>query len=372
MKAKWVWILVWTALAGVQTGWAQEKQAATPPPPEVEVMAVVQKDLPVYKEWVASMDGLVNATIQAQVMGYLIKQNYKEGQVVHKGDLLFEIDPRPFQASLDEAGAVLAKYEAVLKTQQATLKRILPLAAANAVSQKDKDEAVGAVQAAEAQVLQAKAAYKKADLELGFTKIKSPIDGIAGIAKAQIGDLVGTSQSQVLTTVSTVDPIKVFVSLAETEYLQLAQDGRQRPSAVEGGTPLELILADGSTWKHPGRFAYADRQVDTQTGTLKVATTFPNPDNLLRPGQYAKIRALIKQETGALLVPQRAVSELQGRYQVAVVDAENVVRLRAVKVGERSDNFWVVTEGLKPGDRIVSEGLMKVRDGMKVTPKLKP
>jgi len=371
VKVKWVSLFVCAALAAFQTGWAQEKPGTTPPPPEVEVMTVLQKDLPVFKEWVASTDGLVNATIQAQVQGYLIKQNYRDGDFVHKGDLLFEIDPRPFQAALDEAKAVLAKYEAILKTSEATLKRILPLAKANAVSQKDKDDAVGAVQAAEAQVLQAKASYKKAALEVEFTKIKSPIDGIAGLANAQIGDLVGTPQGKPLTTISTVDPIKVHVSLSETEYLQLAGEGRGRSSSSEARMPLELILADGSTWKHPGRFAYADRQVDPQTGTLKVATTFPNPDNFLRPGQYAKIRAVVKQEAGALLVPQRAVSELQGRYQVAVVDADNVVRLKTVKVGERSDNLWIVTEGLKPGDRIVSEGLQKVKDGMKVVPKVK-
>lgn len=371
MKAKSVWILAWALLAAVQPGWAQEKPAVSPPAPEVEVTAVVQKDLPVFKEWVASTDGLVNATIQAQVQGYLIRQNYKEGDFVRKGTLLFEIDPRPFQAGVDEAKAALAKYEAVLTTSQSTLKRILPLARANAVSQKDKDDAVGAVQAAEAQVLQAKASYKKAALDLEFTKISSPIDGIAGLANAQIGDLVGTPQSKPLTTISTVDPIKVYVSLSEAEYLQLAQEGRSGSSARAGRMPLELILADGSTWKHQGSFAYADRQVDPQTGTLKVATVFPNPDNFLRPGQYAKVRAVIKQEAGALLVPQRAVSELQGRYQVAVVDADNVVRLRNVKVGERSENLWVVTEGLKAGERVVSEGIQKVKDGMKVVPKVK-
>ncbi|MCU0574129.1 MAG: efflux RND transporter periplasmic adaptor subunit [Syntrophobacteraceae bacterium] len=355
----------------VQPAWAQEKPAATPPPPEVEVMTVIQKDLPVFKEWVASTDGLVNAVIQAQVQGYLIRQNYKEGDFVRKGTLLFEIDPRPFQAGLDEARAALAKYEAVLTTRQATLKRILPLAKANAVSQKDKDDAVGSVQAAEAEVLQARANYRKKALDLEFTKITSPIDGIAGLANAQIGDLVGTPQSKPLTTISTVDPIKVYVSLSETEYLQLAPEAKERASSGGAHMPLELILADGSTWKHQGRFAYADRQVDPQTGTLKVATTFPNPDNFLRPGQYARIRAVIKQEAGALLVPQRAVSELQGRYQVAVVDADNVVQLRTVKVGERSENLWVITEGLKPGERIVSEGLQKVKDGLKVTPKVK-
>jgi membrane fusion protein (multidrug efflux system) len=370
VKTKWQGILVLGVVMAVQSAWAQEKPGA-PPPPEVEVVAVIQKDLPVTKEWVAVMDGLVNATIQAQVQGYLIKQLYREGDFVKKGTPLFEIDPRPFQAGLDEAKAALAKYEAVLKTRQATLKRILPLAAANAVSQKDKDDAVGAVQVAEADVLQAKAAYAKAALALEFTKIVSPIDGIAGSANAQIGDLVGPPQSKPLTTVSTVDPIKVYVSLSETEYLALGTEAKERQSTTPGRIHLELILADGSVWKHPGRFAYADRQVDPQTGTIKVAAVFPNPDNFLRPGQYAKVRAVLKEGVGALLVPQRAVSELQGQYQVAVVDADNVVRMRTVTVGERSGTLWVITEGLKPGERVVLEGLQKVKDGMKVIPRTK-
>ncbi|MHC1741541.1 MAG: efflux RND transporter periplasmic adaptor subunit [Syntrophobacteraceae bacterium] len=372
MKAKWVSILVWAILTSTQTGWAQDKSAAPAAPPEVEVMTVLQKDVPIYGEWVASLDGLVNATIQAQVQGYLIKQNYKEGDFVTKGALLFEIDPRPFQATVDETHAVLAKHEAVLRTRQATLKRILPLAAANAVSQKDKDDAVGAVQAAEAEVLAAKASHKKALLDLGFCKIASPIDGIAGIASAQIGDLVGTAQKQVLTTVSTVNPIKAYVALSESEYLGAAKRRGDAAMATTPDIPLELVLADGTTWKHPGKISFADRQVDPTTGTLKVAAVFPNPDNFLRPGQFAKVRALTKTEVGALLVPQRAVSELQGRYQVAVVDKENVVRLKTVKVGERMDNMWVILQGLNPGDMVVSEGLMKVREGIKVTPKMKP
>jgi membrane fusion protein (multidrug efflux system) len=363
---------VWVVLASVHSGWAQDKPSAPAAGPEVEVMTVVQKDVPVFGEWVATMDGLVNATIQAQVQGYLIKQNYKEGDYVTKGSLLFEIDPRPFQATLDEAKAVLAKYEAVLKTHQATLKRILPLAAANAVSQKDKDDAVGAVQAAEAQVLASKASYQRAQLDLSFTKITSPIDGIAGIANAQIGDLVGTPQSRVLTTVSTLNPIKVYVAISEAEYLATAKREGDTPKTSTPDIPLELLLADGSTWKHPGKISFADRQVDPTTGTLKVAGLFPNPDNILRPGQFAKVRARTKTIVGALLVPQRAVSELQGRYQVAVVDQDNVVRIKAVRVGERMDTNWVILEGLKPGDVVVSEGLMKVRDGVKVSPKMKP
>jgi RND family efflux transporter MFP subunit len=323
----------------------------------------------VYQEWVASMDGLVNATILAQVQGYLIKQNYKEGDLVKKGALLFEIDPRPFQAVVDEARAALAKQQAILQTAQANLKRILPLAAANAVSQRDKDNAIGSVQSAEAQVLASQAQVRKAELDLGFTKIISPIDGIAGAAKAQIGDLVGTPQALVLTTVSTVNPIKAYVPLSEREYLQAVEKSKQGAKADAEKTAFDLILADGRTWPHQGTFSFADRQVESQTGTIRVAILFPNPGNLLRPGQFAKVRALMKTEKGAILVPQRAVGELQGSYQVAVVDADNTVRIRGVTVGERIGNLWVIREGLKAGDRVVAEGTQKVGNGAKVTPK---
>jgi membrane fusion protein (multidrug efflux system) len=351
-------------------GCGEEKKAALPPPPpEVEVAEVVQRDVPVYREWVASMDGLVNATILAQVQGYLIRQNYKEGDFVKKGTLLFEIDPRPFQATLDEARAALANQMAVLQTAQANLNRILPLAAANAVSQRDKDNAVGAVQSAEAQVLAAKAQVRRAELDIGFTRIVSPIDGIAGAANAQLGDLVGTPQARVLTTVSTVHPIKVYVPLSEREYLQAVERGRGENRADAAKTAFELILGDGATWPQPGRFAFADRQVDPQTGTIKVAILFPNPEHTLRPGQYARVRALVGMEPGALLVPQRAVGELQGSYQVAVVESDDTVRIRGVKVGGRFENLWVVREGLKPGERVVAEGTQKVGQGVKVTPK---
>ncbi len=330
---------------------------------------VIQKDVPIYQEWVATMDGLVNATILAQVQGYLIKQNYKEGDFVKKGTLLFEIDPRPFQAALDEAKAALAKQQAVLKAAQANLNRILPLAAANAVSQRDKDNAMASVQSAEAQVLASQAQVRKAELDLSFTKITSPIDGIAGAAKAQIGDLVGTPQAQVLTTVSTVNPIKVYVPISEREYLQAVEKSKQERQGEPQKTSFELILADGSTWPQKGTFAFADRQVDAQTGTIRAAILFPNGENILRPGQYAKVRALMRTEKGALLVPQRAVGELQGSYQVAVVDGENTVQIRGVTVGDRIGNLWVIREGLKPGDRVVAEGIQKVGNGVKVTPK---
>jgi membrane fusion protein (multidrug efflux system) len=370
VKVKSVLFLAVIAAGISLIGCTEEKKAvAPPPPPEVEVAEVVQKDVPVYQEWVASMDGLVNATILAQVQGYLIKQNYKEGDFVKKGTLLFEIDPRPFQAAVDEARAALAKQQAVLQTAQLNLKRILPLAAANAVSQRDKDNAVGQVQAAEAQVLASQAQVRKAELDLGFTKIASPIDGIAGAAKAQMGDLVGTPQARELTTVSTVNPIKVYVPISEREYLLAVDKSKQGQKPDTEKTTFDLILADGSTWPQRGTFSFADRQVDPQTGTIKVAILFPNPDNILRPGQYAKVRALMGTEKGAILVPQRAVGELQGSYQVAVVAADNTVQIRGVKVGERIGNLWVIQEGLKPGDRVVAEGTQKVGNGVKVTPK---
>ena len=340
-----------------------------PPAPQVEVAEVLQRDAPVYQEWVATTDGFVNATILAQVQGYLIKQNYKEGDFVKKGTMLFEIDPRPFQAAVDEAKAALAKHQAVLWTAQADLNRILPLAAANAVSQRDRDNAVGLVQAAEAQVLGAQAQVRKAELDLGFTKIASPIDGIAGAAKAQIGDLVGAPQARELTTVSTVNPIKVYVPISEREYLQAMGRYKQEAKAEADKITFDLILADGSTWPPKGTFSFADRQVDPRTGTIRVAVLFPNPNNILRPGQFAKVRALMDTEKGALLVPQRAVGELQGSYQVAVVDADNTVKITNVKVGERLGELWVIREGLKPGDRVVAEGTQKVGNGVKVSPK---
>jgi len=369
VKLKSVIILFCFSAAAWLYGCGEKKKAAEPPPPEVMVAEVSQKDVPVYREWVASMDGIVNATILAQVEGYLIKQNYKEGDFVKKDDLLFEIDPRPFRATLDEARAALAKQQAVLQTAQANLNRILPLAEANAVSQRDKDNAVGMVQAAEAQVLSAKASVRKAELDLSFTKITSPIDGIAGSARAQIGDLVGTPQSLELTKVSTVNPIKVYVPISEREYLRAAEKSKleEKPDSEE--MTFDLILADESTWPEKGTFSFADRQVDPGTGTIRVAILFPNPDNILRPGQFAKVRALVSKEKNALLVPQRAVGELQGNYQVAVVDADNTVKISNVKVGERYGELWVIREGLKPGERVVAEGTQKVGDGVKVTPK---
>lgn len=346
------------------SGCTKEQKAAGPAPPEVEVIAVVQKDVPIQSEWIGTIDGMVNAVIKAQVSGYLIKQNYKEGTLVKKDDVLFEIDPRPFQAAFDQAQAELAQQQARLNTAKANLARIRPLAAKNAVSQKDLDDAVGAEQSLQAGVLAAKAAVEKATLDLEFTKIKSPIDGIAGLAAAQIGNLVGP-QTADLTTVSTVDPVKVYVSVSEQEYMRFVQAApRSEPLA------LDLILADGSLFPQKGKVAFADRQVDVKTGSIRVATEFPNPGNLLRPGQYAKVRASVKTRTGALLVPQRAVADMQGSYQLAVVGKDNTVSLRAVKVSERIGSQWIISEGLQPGDRVIVEGIQKVKDGMTVAPKL--
>ena len=343
----------------------KKPQSKAPQPPVVDVADVIQQDVPVFMEWVASMNGSVNATIRPQVTGYLISQNYKEGAVVTKGQLLFQIDPRVFHASLDQAKGELALQQARWSTAKANLRRIRPLAAQNAVSQKDLDDAVGMEQSTHASVIAAMATVDKAKLDLSFTKVTSLINGIAGIANAQIGDLVGPGQIGELTTVSTVDPIKVYVPVSEQEYLKAMEDRKTQT----GKAVLELILSDGSIFPHKGEFSFADRQVDPKTGTIKVATLFPNPGNLLRPGQYAKVRARIGVERNALLVPQRAVAEMQGKTLVAVVGADNKVNIRPVEVGLRTGYLQVVSKGLRPGEKIVVEGIQKVKDGMTVTAK---
>jgi membrane fusion protein, multidrug efflux system len=341
------------------------KEKAAPQALVVEVVDVVQKDVPIFAEWVGTLDGMVNATIRAQVQGYLIKQNYKEGDPVKKDQVLFEIDPRTFQATLEQAKGDLTRTEARWNQTKANLARIKPLAAQNAVSQKDLDDAIAAEQSAQASVQSAKATYDKAALDLGFTKITSPIAGIAGIAKAQIGNLLGPGQIEELTTVSTVNPIKAYVAVSEQEYMN-AQEARKRQA---GRVPLELILADGSIFPQKGEFAFADRQIDVRTGTIRVATTFSNPNNLLRPGQFARIRAQMGLKKNALLIPQRAVTEVQGRYLVAVVGADNKIAIKQVKATDRYGQLWVIDEGLQAGDKVVAEGIQKVKDGMAVSPK---
>ncbi len=362
-------LLAATCLSACLVTGCGEQKATGPAAPTVEVVNVVQKDVPIVREWVGTTDGLVNAKINAQVQGYLIKQNYQEGSLVKKGQILFEIDPRPFQAALEQAKGQLAVNEGQLYTAKANLEKIRPLAAANAVSKKDLDDAIGREASAKAAVQAGKAAVRKDEIDLSFAKITSPIDGIAGISKAQIGDLVGNPGGPELTTVSTVDPIKVFIPLSEQEYMRFIREAEAKGNSESKGSNLELILADGRVFPHKGKLYFADRQVDERTGTIKVATLFPNPGNLLRPGQFAKVKALIETQMGALLVPQRAVTELQGRYQVAVVGSDNKVDLRWVKVGERAGSLWVIDEGLKPGERVIVEGIQKAKAGMPVTPK---
>jgi len=341
-----------------------KKEAPTAPsPPTVEVVSVNQKDVPIYKEWVGALDGYVNAVIRAQVAGYLIKQNYREGELVKKGQVLFEIDPRTFQASLDQAKGQLAQQKARHDTAKANLARIRPLAEKNAVSQKDLDDAIGAELSTRSSVEAAQAAVEEAQLNLGFTKITSPVDGIAGIAKAQLGNLVGPSMQTELTSVSTVDPIKAYINVSEQEYLKV-NASNPNPEKI----PLELILADGSVYPHKGHFALADRQIDPTTGTLKVGSLFANPGNKLRPGGYGLVRAVMSVKKGALLIPQRSVTDMQGKYLVAVVGADNKIAIRPVKVAERIGSDWIIEDGLKPGEKIVVEGTQKVKPDMVVNP----
>jgi membrane fusion protein (multidrug efflux system) len=342
---------------------------------------VIQKDVPVYKEWIGTTDGFVNATIRAQVQGYLVKQNYREGDVVKTGQALFEIDPRTFQAALDQSKGSLDQAKGILEqskadvavqearwaTAKANLARVKPLDDAVGAEESTRSSVVAAkasVVAAGASVVAAQANLEKAALDVGFTKVTSPIDGIAGIAKAQIGNLVGPSSTQELTSVSTLDPIKVYINVSEQEYL----GARQSNENVEA-IPLELILSDGSIFPQKGRFYMADRQVDVTTGTLKLGATFPNPGNLLRPGQFGKLRARMSVLRGALLVPQRAVGDVQGSFMVAAVGPDNKVDIRRVKPSEKVGSLWVIDEGLKPGEKVIAEGIQKVRQGMVVAPK---
>jgi membrane fusion protein (multidrug efflux system) len=319
---------------------------------------------------VGTTDGLVNATIQARVSGYLIKRTFDEGAFVRKGDLLFEIDPRPFQATLAEAKGQLSQARARLVKTELDVKRDTPLAKAKAISQKDLDDSIQMHAAAKGGVAAAQASVEQAELNLRFTRIEAPIDGITGIAKAQIGDLVGPTTGP-LTSISTVDPIRVYFPISEQEYLKAAEkvQAAYKHRDKRRDHQLELILSDGSLYPQKGDFLLADRQVDVKTGTIRVAAVFPNPGNILRPGLFARIRAMTKSKPGALLVPQRAVAELQGRYQVAVVKDDNTVEIRPVKVGERIGNRWVIDDGLQAGERIIVEGLSKVKAGMAVNPK---
>jgi membrane fusion protein (multidrug efflux system) len=375
-----------------------------PPPPDVIVAAVEQRDLPIEREWVGTLDGMVNASIKAEVTGYLLRQDYIEGSFVRKGQLLFEIDPRPFQAAVDQAAGQLAQAHAQLAQAQAGVvqtesqlasaeanqrktqmdeDRYIPLAQQQAVTQQDLDNARQSNQAQKAQVAAAKAqvetakaqieaaragvaaaqaALETAKVNFSFTRLTSPIDGIAGAATTQVGNLVGPAGNAV-TTVSTVNPIKANFTVSEQEYL-----GLTRADALHR-LELKLVLADGSEHSQPGRFSFADRQVDPSTGAIQLTGVFANPGNRLRPGQYAKVRAAIGVRARALLVPQRAVLDTQGTYTVAVVDPNNTVRFAVVKAGDRVGSNWIIDEGVKPGERVVTDGLFHIRPGAAVNPK---
>lgn len=398
-------------VVGLVVASRSKTQIAQAGPPEVQVVQVEQKDVPIYSEWIGTLEGLVNAEIKSQVTGYLLKQDYSEGAFVKKGQLLFEIDPRPLQAALDQANGDLAKAEGQLSQANAQLlqataqlaqaqanqgktqldvERYIPLAREKAVTQQDLDNAVqanlaakalvqaanagietakAAITAAQAQVKASKAAVQTAQLNLGFTKITSLIDGVAGIAKAQVGDLVSPT-GPALTIVSTVDPIKVYFTASEQEWLDW---NKRFPTeairvAERKSLHLELILANGTTYPHDGFIYLSDREVNQGTGTIRIAGTFPNPENILRPGGYGRIRAATNIRQGALVVPQRAVTEIQGSYQVAVVGADNKVSIRSVKVGDQTGSIWIIEEGLKPGERVVVEGVQKVHAGALVNP----
>jgi RND family efflux transporter MFP subunit len=403
----WSFALVAMPFILALSGCSGTSSAAGAPqkPPEVEVARVEQRDVPIYRQWIGTLDGMVNAAIKAQVTGYLMTQNYTEGSFVKKGQLLFEIDPRPFQAALEQAQgqlsqangqlaqakaqlvqsqAQVAQAQANQRRTQLDVNRYTPLAAQQAITQQDLDNATqnnlsgqaqveaaiaqvetakAQIQAAGAAVDAAKAAVDAARVNLGFTRLTSPLDGIAGKAQVQIGNLVGAAAGPI-TTVSTLDPIKAEFSISEQEYLKFRQ-------GTNGLAPLrlELILANGTTYQRTGTFLFADREVDQTTGAILLTGQFPNPGNILRPGQYAKVRAVVGTQESALLVPQRAVAELQGSYQVAVVEDNNKVAVENVKVGDRVGALWIVTEGLKPGQRVIADGAMKVRPGMQVSPK---
>jgi RND family efflux transporter MFP subunit len=406
-------LLLAAGLLVTATGCSTRTNAAAPAaPPDVGIVEVQQKDVPIYGEWIGTLDGLVNADIKAQVSGYLLEQAYKEGTFVKKGQLLFQIDPRPFQAAVDQAEGQLAQTQGQLEQARAQLlqaeaqvsvaeanqrrtqldvDRYTPLAQQQAITQQDLDNATennlaakAQVQVATAQVAtaraqitganaavqSAKAAVETAQINLGFTHLTSPIDGIPGIAEQQVGALVSPA-SPVITTVSTLDPIKVYFTVSEQEYLDFHRR-YSTPDTLDAERKqlrFELILADGTVYPQRGNFDFADRQVDVKTGAIRVAGLFPNPGNNLRPGQYARVRFSIRTTEGALLVPQRAVSELQGSYQIAVVDRDNKVSIRLVTVGDKVGNQWIVSSGIKPGERVVAEGVQKVRQGIRVNPK---
>jgi membrane fusion protein, multidrug efflux system len=336
-------------------------------PPEVLITQVSSQDVPIVREWIGSLDGSVNADIRARVSGHLISEDYKEGSVVQKGDLLFQIDPSTYEAALEQAKSSLVQAQAnQLQTEQ-TEQRETELFEKKVESQQNRDNAIQSNAAAKAEVKAQEAAVRQAELNLQFTRITAPITGVAGIANAGIGDLVSPSDAQPLTTMSTVDPIKAYFQISEQDYLKLARKIESLRGTGEVPPPVEIILADGSLYPIHGKFATIDRQVDQQTGTIRIEALFANPNNILRPGQFVRVRVTVRNTQGAL-VPQRAVNELQTSYEVGVVDGANRVHIRQVKVGEKVGSLWVIEDGLKAGDQVVVEGMQRVHDGQAVKP----
>ena len=363
-------IPILVSIAAISLSGCAKKEAAPPAVPEVEITPVMQQDVPLYTECIATLDGYVNAQIQPQVTGYLMKQKYREGTVVQKGDVLFEIDPRPFEAALEQAKGQLAQVEAQLGKTKLDVARDTPLAKEHAIPQAQLDNDIQANQAAEAMVSAANAQVAQADLNVGFTRVRSLVNGVAGLAKAQIGDLVGPATT--LTTVSQVEPIKAYFAISEQEYLKFAN---QISAVAEGRRSmgeqkiLELVLSDGSVYPRKGWVVLADRQVDVKTGTIRLAGAFENPGGILRPGMFGRVRAVTGVDKAALLVPQRSVVETQGSYSVVVVGSNNQASIRPVKTGERVGQMWVITEGVKPGEQVIAEGMQKAREGATVRPK---
>lgn len=364
-------VFLGVAVLGIFLAGCNKSQASIATPvPEVEVATVEQRDVPVYSEWVATLDGYVNAEIRPQVSGYIIKQNYTEGSLVRKGQVLFEIDPRPFAAALDRAKGDLAQAQAQLGKSTLDVERDTPLAEGKAIAKSQLDNEVQAKLGAQAAVESAKAAVEQAELNLEWTKVTSLVDGIAGIAQVQIGNLVGANS--ILTSVSQVEPIKAFFPISEHEYLVAQSQGNSITSQHTirfFGTAVELILADGRVYAQKGKVLLADRQVDANTGTIRIIAAFPNPGNILRPGQYGRVRVETNLQKGALLLPQSAVAQSQGSYQVAIVGSDHKVSMRTVKPGATVGTMWVIDEGLKPGEQVSAEGPQKLKEGTLVTPK---
>jgi RND family efflux transporter MFP subunit len=364
-----------TSVAGLlfllsMIGCEKKEAAPAPAPPEVEVTTVIEQNVPIYKEWVAQLNGQVNADITPKVQGYLLTRNYPEGFFVRKGELLYEIDRRPFVAALDQAKAQVAMAEAQRSEADNNVVRDRPLAAESAIPQKQLDTDISTLAAATAQVDAAKANMAQAELNLAWTKVFSPIDGVAGISNSNVGDLVGTTTK--MTTVSQVNPIRAYFNISERDYLGEAQAISRliRGANRRGPTlPIEFIQANGEPFPAKGKITLVNREIASSTGTIQIAAEFANKDGILRPGGFGTVRIETGTSKNALLVPQAAVIEVQSMYQIVVVTPDNKANFRPIKVGERVGTNWIITEGLKPGEKVVVQGFMKVRQGTPVNPK---